>query len=134
MTPQEQEDAKVRNDMQRLAKHLDQQLPYGWGFVFLAFPFGQGGRLNYVANADRPDVVRVMYEFIERSKEKFGEHLAEEGAVAEDEALGRYRQRIAELEGLITELCDALEEVEGAAWQQRFGKLIQHARKATIIK
>jgi hypothetical protein len=35
---------------------------------------------------------------------------------------------------IITELCDALEEVEGAAWQQRFGKLIQHARKATIIK
>ena len=97
MSPQEQEDAKVRSDMQRLAKHLDSQLPYGWGFVFLAFPFGQGGRLNYVANADRPDVVRVMYEFIERSKEQFGEHLTEEGAAAEDEALGRYRQRIAEL-------------------------------------
>lgn len=97
-TPQEHEDAKVVKDLQALARHVDAQLPYGWGFVLLAFPFGAGGRMNYVANAERVDVVRAMYEFIEASKAKWGEHLPEEGAAAEDEQLGRARQRIAELE------------------------------------
>ena len=98
MTPQEKEDAKVRADLQKLAKLLDAQLPYGWGFVFLAFPFGAGGRMNYIANAARVDVVRAMYEFIEATKGQWAEHEPELGAAAEDEQLGRARQRIAELE------------------------------------
>jgi hypothetical protein len=73
-------------------------LPYGWGFVVLAFPFGAGGRMNYISNAERADIVRVMYEFIEATKGKWGEHEPDLGAAAEDEQLGRARQRIAELE------------------------------------
>jgi hypothetical protein len=96
-SPQEQEDQKVRADLQALARHVDKQLPYGWGFVVLAFPFGAGGRMNYISNAKRADIVRSMYEFIEATKEKWGEHVPE-GAAAEDEELGRARQRIAELE------------------------------------
>lgn len=92
MTPQESEDQKVRADLQALARHVDHQLPYGWGFVVLAFPFGAERRMNYVANAERADVVRAMYEFIEATKEKFGEHVAEEGAAAEDSELARLRQ------------------------------------------
>jgi len=98
MTPQEQEDQKVRSDLQALARHVDKQLPYGWGFVVLAFPFGAGGRMNYVANAERADVVRAMYEFIEATKGQWAEHEPEVSAAAEDEQLGRARQRIAELE------------------------------------
>jgi hypothetical protein len=98
MTPQEHEDRQVVRDLQSLAKLVDKQLPYGWGFVILAFPFGADGRLNYVANAQRADVVRAMYEFIEATKGQFGEHIAEEGAAAEDEQIGRLRQRVAELE------------------------------------
>ena len=94
----EEEDAKVRRDLQALARHVDRQLPYGWGFVVLAFPFGAGGRMNYVANAEREDVVRAMYEFIEASKGQWGEHEPPLGAAAEDEQLSRARQRIAELE------------------------------------
>jgi hypothetical protein len=97
-TPEEQEDAKVRRDLQALARHVDRQLPYGWGFVLLAFPFGAGGRMNYVANANRMDVVRAMYEFIEATKEKWMEHAPEESSAAEDEQLARARQRVAELE------------------------------------
>jgi hypothetical protein len=97
-TPQEEEDAKVRADLQALGRHVDHQLPYGWGFVVLAFPFGAGGRMNYVSNAQRADVVRAMYEFIEATKEKWAEHEPDLGAAAEDEQLGRLRQRIAELE------------------------------------
>ena len=98
MTPQQKEDAKVRADLQKLARLVDSQLPYGWGFVVLAFPFGAGGRMNYIANAERVDVVRAMYEFIEASKGQWAEHEPELGAAAEDEQLGRARQRIAELE------------------------------------
>jgi hypothetical protein len=98
MTQQDQDDAKVRQDLQALARHIDHQLPYGWGFILLAFPFGSDGRMNYVANAERPDVVRVMYEFIEATKGQWAEHEAPIGSAAEDEQLGRARQRIAELE------------------------------------
>ena len=101
MTPQEREDEKVRADMQKLAHFLDQQLPYGWGFVFLAFPFGEGGRMNYVANANRADVVRAMYEFIEATKGEWATHVPEPDSAAEDDQLGRARQRIAELEGVL---------------------------------
>jgi hypothetical protein len=94
----EQEDAKVRADLQALARHVHAQLPYGWGFVLLAFPYGAGGRMNYVANANRADVVRAMYEFIEATKVGWGEHVPEESAAAEDEQIGRLRQRVAELE------------------------------------
>jgi hypothetical protein len=94
----EQEDAKVRNNLQGLARTIDRQLPVGCGFVLLAFPFGADGRMNYVANANRSDVVRLMYEFIETTKEQWAEHEPELSAAAEDEQLGRARQRIAELE------------------------------------
>jgi hypothetical protein len=97
MTPHEQEDQKVRRDLQSLANHVDAQLPYGWGFVVLAFPFGSEGRMNYVANAERADVVRAMYEFIEATKAGWGEHVPEDAA-AEDEQISRLRQRVAELE------------------------------------
>lgn len=98
MTPQEKDDAKVRQDLRAIAKTVDQQLPYGWGFVVLAFPFGSGGRMNYVANAERADVVRAMYEFIQATKDKWNEHVPDLGSAADDEQLGRARQRISELE------------------------------------
>jgi predicted RNA-binding protein len=104
-----EEDAKVRNDLHQLARSVDRQLPYGWGFVVLAFPFGAGGRMNYISNAERPDIVRVMYEFIEATKGKWGEHIAELGAAAEDEQIGRARQRIAELEGILREAKEVIE-------------------------
>jgi hypothetical protein len=98
---QEAEDVKVRADLQALARHVDNQLPFGWGFIVLAFPFGSDGRMNYVSNADRVDVVRVMYEFIEATKATWAEHEPPIGAAAEDEQLARARQRIAELEGIL---------------------------------
>jgi hypothetical protein len=110
MTPQEEEDAKVRRDLQSLAKHVDSQLPYGWGFVVLAFPFGEDGRMNYIANADRADVVRAMYEFIEYTKGKFGEHIPDLSEAAEDEEIGRLRQRVAELEGYLKKAMDLLQK------------------------
>src|SRR5271157_2060376 len=107
MTPQEQEDNKVRADLQALARHVDKQLPYGWGFVVLTYPFGSGGRMNYVANGERVDVIRAMYEFIEASKDQWGEH-EPLGSASEDEQLGRARQRAAELKHLLVRSANAL--------------------------
>lgn len=129
MTPQEQEDAKVVKDLQALGRHVEAQLPYGWGFVVLAFPFGAGGRINYIANAERADVVRAMYEFIEVTKEKWAEHVPEESAVAEDEQLARARQRIAELEGLVGQAADALEMLGPFDSSENEHELIQKLRK-----
>jgi len=102
MTNAVQEDKQVRDRLQKIATEVDAQLPYGWGFVVLAFPFGADGRMNYVANAKRPDVVRAMYEFIQRSKEAaWGTHEADEmeaGSQAQDELVGRLRQQLAALE------------------------------------
>jgi len=110
MTPQEKEDEKVRADLRALGRHVDKQLPYGWGYVVLAFPFGADGRMNYVANARRPDVVRAMYEFIEATKAGWGEHVPE-SAAAEDDELARLRQRVAELEGLLQDALNAIKQL-----------------------
>lgn len=112
MTQQEQDDAKVRHDLKAMANFIDKLLPYGWGFVVLAFPFGAGGRMNYVSNAQRPDVIRAMYEFIEASKEQWMEHEPELSSAAEDEQLGRARQRIAELEGYLVEASEIIKEAD----------------------
>ena len=127
---QEQEDAKVVSDMQKLARLVDAQLPYGWGFVVLVFPFGSGGRMNYISNAVRADIVRVMYEFIEATKEKWAEHEPELGAAAEDEQLGRARQQIAELQRILTRAADALTPLNEIYPQKKRSDLIAELRKA----
>jgi hypothetical protein len=111
--PQAQEDQKVRKDLQAIARTVDRQIPYGWGFVVLAFPFGAGGRMNYVANANRADVVRAMYEFIEATKAGWAKDEPPIGSAAEDEQLGRARQRIAELEGEREKLVNFCKKVGG---------------------
>ena len=64
----------VENKMQELAQYVKRELPAGWGFVIMAFPFGEGGRLNYVSNGNREDVVKALYEFIEKTEGHYGEH------------------------------------------------------------
>jgi hypothetical protein len=60
--------------------------------------------MNYISNAQRADVVRAMYEFIEATKAGWTEHQPDLGAAAEDEQLARARQRIAELESILHNL------------------------------
>lgn len=88
----------VNVQMDKIGKLVDRELPIGWFFVVLAGAFGKDSRTVYVSNASRPDVIRLMYEFIETTKERYGEHIADLGAAAEDEQIGRLRQRVAELE------------------------------------
>lgn len=71
-------DENTRDAMQRIGAAVDEHLPQGWGFVILAFPFGEdAGRLNYVSNGTREDVIKMMKEFIEKSEnpDSFGKHI-----------------------------------------------------------
>jgi len=94
------ENDQVRARMQKFGRLIDRDLPFGWGFVILCFPFGEG-RMNYVSNAKRADVVRAMYEFIAATKEgPWASELPEmeAGTQAGDELIGRLRQQVAALE------------------------------------
>jgi hypothetical protein len=108
----EDELKQVRQNLQGMGRYIDKQLPYRWGFVLLTFPFGADGRMEYVSNAQRADVVRALYEFIEITKGKWAEHVPEESSAAEDEQLGRARQRIAELEGYLAQAAEVIREAD----------------------
>ena len=100
MTPKEQ-DESARTKLQVLGRVIQETFPSHWGFVLLAFPFDKGGRMNYVSNAKRVDVVRVMYEFISATKKTWADHKPEQSAAEEDDELARALQRIAELESYL---------------------------------
>ena len=67
----------VKGRMQKIARKVDEELPQGYGFVVLAFTFGEGkdNELMYVSNANREDIVKAMQdmqEWIEKTKNTFG--------------------------------------------------------------
>jgi hypothetical protein len=67
--PEGNKDANTREVMKKIARIIDEELPQGWGFFILTFPFGAApGRMNYVANAKREDVLRLMKEFITKTE------------------------------------------------------------------
>lgn len=65
------------NLLQKLAQHIDKELPPNHGFVLLAFPFTDDSRLQYVSNCDRRDVVEAMKEFIAKTEASWGAHVLE---------------------------------------------------------
>ena len=53
--------AKMRELALAIQKEVD-----GYGFALFVFPFHQGGVANYVSNADREDMIRYIFETVER--------------------------------------------------------------------
>lgn len=43
----------------------------GYGFALLVFSFGDFGRMNYISNAERPDMLAALKEFIARAEGRF---------------------------------------------------------------
>lgn len=70
----EYNDEDIKKNMQNIAKKVDDELPEGYGFCVLVFPFGdaEGRQLMYAANADRLDIMKAMEEWIEKTKDTFG--------------------------------------------------------------
>ena len=64
----------VKGKMQKIARKVDEELPNGYGFVVLAFNFGESedNEMMYVSNANRQDIVKAMKEWIEKTEENFG--------------------------------------------------------------
>lgn len=57
----------MNNKMRKIADLVSKELPKDLGFTVLAFPFNEKGRLFYVSNADRLDIVEAMKEWIEKT-------------------------------------------------------------------
>lgn len=53
---------------------MEQELPPNFGFVVLAFPFSESGQneLMYVSNSNRDDVIKAMMEFVDKTKDNYG--------------------------------------------------------------
>ena len=58
--------------VERIAKKVHSMLPKGQGIIIMIFPFGTGKTddqvtMDYISNAQREDVVKVLRTFLDRS-------------------------------------------------------------------
>lgn len=69
----------ARDWMKHLAMMLDKELPEETGFALFVFPFNEPeGRSNYIANANREDVIKTLKSMIKRWEEvpeSWGDHV-----------------------------------------------------------
>ncbi len=63
---------EVKAKLQDIGKMIKNELPEDFGFVLLSFHFNTEGQLMYVSNANRDDVIKAMEEFIEKTKQNYG--------------------------------------------------------------
>jgi hypothetical protein len=61
-----QERLLLEKQTREVAKLIADRLP-GRGFILLAFDFGDGANLAYVSNALRPDAIKAVQEWLEKS-------------------------------------------------------------------
>jgi hypothetical protein len=55
---------EVAKEMKHVAKAIEHQLPEGFGFALFVFDFSPKGYISYMSNAQRPDMLRALKEFI----------------------------------------------------------------------
>jgi hypothetical protein len=64
-----------KDTMQEIAKYIQGKIGKNYGFSVLIYEHGEGtGRLNYVSNSQREDVVKAMKEFIKQTEGNWGTH------------------------------------------------------------
>lgn len=51
--------------MRQIAKMINKELG-GLGFALVVFEFNKPGMSNYISNAQRPDMIKALYETAER--------------------------------------------------------------------
>ena len=49
-----------------IGKLIGSQMPKGYGFALLLFSFGDDGFMNWVSNAQRPDMIKALRETADR--------------------------------------------------------------------
>lgn len=65
-------DPKAHKIMNDLAKLIGTVTPAGMGFALLMFEFGPDGRMNYISNARRADMLRALKEFVGKNEAEHG--------------------------------------------------------------
>lgn len=58
------ENAEVEGILNDIGQKLGEKMPAGFGFNLLIFSFGENGSMFYISNAQRPDMIAAMKEFI----------------------------------------------------------------------
>lgn len=55
---------EIESDMKDIARAISRGLEgSGYGFLLLTFRFGEEGRMNYMSNAKRQDMIKALEEF-----------------------------------------------------------------------
>lgn len=68
----EEKELYVKQQLRRIANALEEMLPKGFGFTLLTYAHKENGEMMYVSNSKREDVVKAMEEFIEKTKNTYG--------------------------------------------------------------
>ena len=63
---------QVKIHMKELANMIKNNIPVKWGFILMTYPHEREGELIYVSNSNREDVVKALEEFIEKTKNTYG--------------------------------------------------------------
>jgi hypothetical protein len=67
-------DEAIRAKANDIGKIIGGTLPPGWGFALLVFPFVEGdGRMNYISNAERGDMLTALKELVARMEGRMHE-------------------------------------------------------------
>jgi hypothetical protein len=78
MSPPDPIQAEYREGLNALAKHLDDHFngtakPKKIGFVLFMAEFGKidGGRVNYISNGERADMIAMVKEWLARAEGRY---------------------------------------------------------------
>lgn len=64
---------KVKGKMQDIARMIKKEIPNQYGFILLTFEHNtNAGSMIYVSDSDREDVIKAMEEFIEKTRNSYG--------------------------------------------------------------
>ena len=59
---------EVASEMKHIGKAIANELPDGYGFALFVFDFSEKGHISYMSNAQRPDMLRALREFIDNAE------------------------------------------------------------------
>lgn len=72
MNDKEKLEELVKSHLKDIAGIIQQMIPKNYGFIFMTYEHKNLGQLMYVSNSNRDDVVKCLEEFIEKTKDNYG--------------------------------------------------------------
>lgn len=70
-------DEEAKETMRLLAEIIQTCIPDNFGFVMMIFDPKEHAQMNYISNCDRKDVVKMLYEFIEKTERGWAKDMDE---------------------------------------------------------